>query len=44
MDPQTPAPAPADPATVEASARLAELEEDWLMVQMEIEALEEANI
>lgn len=28
----------------EVSARLAELEEDWLMVQMEIEALEEANI
>ena len=28
----------------EVGARLAELEEDWLMVQMEIEALEEANI
>ena len=27
----------------EVSARLAELEEDWLMVQMEIEALEEAS-
>ena len=26
------------------SAELAQLEEDWLMVQMEIEALEEANI